>query len=416
MINDQSGEDSVIYELDQFTIDGCKLYQSGQDLDFPETTVRLLRYLCSKAVRDFGQGVTSEELLQACWPSGVSVDTHNVEVRLSKLRKELGKELLTHKPYRLGRRPKIRSPNGSTVERFASSVTALTIGVLGTLFVTVPSRALIAMFGLTLTQIDAGFGFFQGLFHGCVGAVVWGVCIGAGVLLASGFGRLGVDMDRSSPTRGRVPAVVGGLIGGVLGGLVIESAVLLIYSAGARDSSQLNAFPMALSFPFLGASIGAGVGWTAKLLPTRQSRAAVPFALRDFGRLCRRAVFRIIINSGALALFMAAAIVMVSYVSFPQRSLRENRATHLPASGKVAIEDAGNATALNFLRALTGQSAFVDSSELVKWKRQAGKLIGEGLSLYFGGVGLVIGLFIGKYLRVQVGLSIDGDRAPGVPD
>lgn len=249
---------------------------------------------------------------------------------------------------------------------------ALLITLISTILVTAPPRALLATFGLTVTQL-ARMGLFEGAFQGVAGAIPWSLFIGGSLLWWWFVG------ERRRPWQGRSSAVVGAL-GGLVGGIVNTFSLLLVYGHNSlammqwiptKESSQLEALTatgLALTMPLYGTLVGLGVGQAARrMLPrwrgsaTRRKRASEHSEVQ---RMLASTAYETLIHSWLFLLPLLAAAVA-------------------------------------FRAFLTGMP-----HQPVGYSQ---KLFGEALSLYFGGVGCLIGLFFGLHI-LRKGLHIPGDE------
>jgi DNA-binding winged helix-turn-helix (wHTH) protein len=249
---------------------------------------------------------------------------------------------------------------------------ALLITLVSTILVTVPPRALLATFGLTITQL-APMGLFEGAFQGVAGAIIWSLFIGGSLLCWWFVG------ERRRPRQGRFSTVVGAL-GGLAGGVVNTFALILVYGPGTlaemrwlptKESSQLATLTetgLALAMPLYGVLVGLGVGLAARRMRKRW-RKSMPEQKSAHDPSEIRVVFASIVKQTLIYGWFILTPLVVAAIAF--------RA---------------------FLTVVPHQP--VD---------YAPKLFGEALSLYFGGIGLIIGLFIGLHI-LRKGLHIPGDE------
>jgi len=296
------------------------------------------------------------------------------------LRECLGEELLPRGVRRLNCRPALKTTDIEITEhsgalpvqlrsradpgqRALGLLVALIVGVVATATTAAPARAVIALFGGTMTQVATGVGVFQGLFHGFVGAIVWAITIGGGILVWWYGGE-------GPPPRSGYAAAVVGWISGLVGGVVVGAAVVLVYSEATLASTHwittsqghltdaITKTRMFFIFPVYGSAIGGGVGWiTARMVPWWRARA-----MRESDRLPRFILdtfLRAFSTSWVLLFPLAAAIFAVLTV------LSEKQLEHVEM-----------------------------------WK-----LIGEALTLYFGALGLITGLFAGIFI-LRSGITI----------
>jgi len=257
---------------------------------------------------------------------------------------------------------------------------ALLITLVSTILVTVPPRALLATFGLTITQF-APMGLFEGAFQGVAGAIIWSLCIGGSLLCWWFVG------ERQRPRQGRFSTVVGAL-GGLAGGVVNTFALVLVYGQSTlaemrwiptKESSQLEALTetgLALAMPFYGMFVGLGVGLAARRMRQRRRRSvpeqkstSVPEQKSANDPSEMRGMFTSTAKQTLIYGWFILTPLVVAAVAFSA-----------------------------FLAAVPHQPAGYSP-----------KLFGEALSLYFGGIGLIIGLFIGLHI-LRKGLEIPGDE------
>lgn len=354
---------SEVYEFAQFTLDRIKLCKSGEPIETSPIKIGILRRLAQNAVDAPGLAVPEEELHRAGWPTSPQINyKDNLTEQLYQLRKLLGEELLPRGGKRvLNCVPAVQERR----VRFLPVAVALVSGCAGALLTTIPSRALLSSFGYTLTRADGISGIFQGIVEGSVGAVIWAIAVGSGVLLALFSSRAPRPDGTSNPD----PVHrwwVGGGIGGLLGGLTVQPLVAQLFTILPPEVNQFKATWAAMAFPILGSSVGAGVGWLARtLLPGLRARVGVRFDRRVFARAMADGVKTTLANSWKLALLIVLAIAI---------------------------------SAVNLSRHRTNGPAGET------W--QAG-LAGEALNLFLSGIGLVIGLFAGRYIKVEISLWTD---------
>lgn len=241
-----------------------------------------------------------------------------------------------------------------------------------TIFITVPPRAVVGGFGFTITQLSKDWsGFFEAGFHGVFGAILWSTFIGVSIL-ASCF-----ILEGRRPWTGKW-APLAGATGGLLGGVTNTVTLLTVYGFGSLtkmgwiSSGEGDIFEsiyvngLALVMPIYGAAVGCGSGmalrrmlpwWFGLTTDLSSSRVEV-----------KHVVTGTLIQAGAkswpIALLLSAAAITATEIL--QR---------MPAASK-------------------------DYTSVV--------LAGEAVSLYFGGLGLTIGTFLGLLL-LRAGLSIPGE-------
>jgi hypothetical protein len=249
---------------------------------------------------------------------------------------------------------------------------ALLIALVSTILITAPPRALLATFGLTITQF-APMGLFEGAFQGVAGALTWSLFIGGSLLCWWFVG------ERRRPWQGRSSTLVGAL-GGLAGGVVNTFALILVYGHSTlaqmhwiptEDSSQIEALTetgLALAMPLYGALVGLGVGQAARWMLPRWRRSA-----SEWKRAPDRSEIRVVLASGINQMLICSLLILLLLVA-------------------AAIAFSA------FLTMVPHQPAGYGP-----------KLFGEALSLYFGGVGLLIGLFLGLHI-LRKGLHIPGDE------
>ena len=150
-------------------------------------------------------------------------------------------------------------------------------GLRSTVLFVVPVRAVLGIWGLTITQANpTGInGFGESLFLGMVGATIWAYTISTAVL-TWWFGYEGRPSFRAAHAPLRCGAA--GAAGGFTGGLIISLLLLFVY--GATPLSNMNwiekslgdAFTktgMGYGMPCSGALVGMGAGFlTARLAST----------------------------------------------------------------------------------------------------------------------------------------------------
>jgi hypothetical protein len=248
----------------------------------------------------------------------------------------------------------------------------LLIALISTILATVPPRALLATFGLTITQF-APMGLFEGAFQGVAGAILWSLFIGGSLLCWWFVG------ERRRPWRGGASTTVGAL-GGLAGGVVNTLALILVYGHStltkmhwitSEDSTRFDALTMtgmALAMPLYGTLVGLGVGQAARRMLPRWRKSA-PEQVSAPGRTEIHGVLASIVNQALIQSWLILLPLLAAAGAF--RAFL-TVVPHPPAD--------------------YGQ-----------------KLFGEALSLYFGGVGLLIGLFFGLHI-LRKGLRIPGDE------
>lgn len=249
---------------------------------------------------------------------------------------------------------------------------ALLITLVSTILVTVPPRALLATFSLTITQL-APMGLFEGAFQGVAGAIIWSLFIGGSLVCWWFVG------ERQRPRQGRFSTVVGAL-GGLTGGVVNTLALILVYGQGTlaemrwiptKESGQFESLTetgLALAMPFYGVCVGLGVGLAARRMRQRWRKSG-PEQQSLHASSEIRVVFASTLKQTLVYGWFILTPLVVAAVAF--------RA---------------------FLTVVPHQPADYGP-----------KLFGEALSLYFGGIGLIIGLFIGLHI-LRKGLRIPGDE------
>lgn len=249
---------------------------------------------------------------------------------------------------------------------------ALLVGLLSTALLTAPPRGLLAAFGLTITQNEP-MGLFEGLFHGLAGALLWSLFIGGSLLCWWFVG------ERRRPWRGEYSTLVGalgGLVGGVLNTLALISVfgpktlanMRWIETPQSSPLETLTASGLALAMPLYGALVGLGVGEAARrLLPRWRKTAPRPDGEAEqtgIRQALRSTANETLLHSGLILLLLLGAAVVC-------------RA---------------------FLGMMPLQPPYYGQ-----------KLFGEAFSLYFGGLGLLLGLFVGLHI-LRKGLHIPGDE------
>ncbi|MGA2739866.1 MAG: hypothetical protein ABSG65_20800 [Bryobacteraceae bacterium] len=373
----------IVYEFSGYTLDEIKLDHEGLIIEDSPIRIGVLRCLARYAAESFGTPVPEAELKRAGWQNAAHVSDATLTQHLYVLRDKLGKEFVTRRPYRLDCHPRVKTPATAApahtaavpapaTDRILRLLVVLTMGVAGTAAATVPSRTIIALFRATLTQVDTRWNFFQGLFHGFVGSFILGTCIGGAILLwwFAGHG--------PPPKTGSGP-VVAGWIGGMAGGFLIGASVGMVYSEATLASTPwLSTFLLFTALPAYGSAVGAGAGWVSVLMvPWWRGLAARQN--RGFWGFTGGAAWRAFSLSWALFLTLAAVVALV-----------------LAGAGASSYKPKNDSPDAWTHTTQTEMAVLATSSR---------KVVGEGLSLYFGGVGLVTGLYAGLFI-LRTGISI----------
>lgn len=234
---------------------------------------------------------------------------------------------------------------------------AWVIALAATTLFTVPIRAALATFNLTITQL-AKLGFFEGIFNGFAGAITWSVFIGGSLLLWWYL------VEGRQPWQGRVSPWIGAFAG-LLGGIVNTIALVNVYlpkalaemhwirTEGSSLSETVTVSHLAYAMPLSGFFVGLGVGQAArKLLPWSAN-------LELHGRQSE--------HSELIRLFSITTV----------KVLKNSWLILLPTLSAAVI-----------VRRILPEDVFKVVGNL--------KLVGEAISVSFGGVGLVIGILYGS--------------------
>jgi hypothetical protein len=198
---------------------------------------------------------------------------------------------------------------------------ACIIALISTITVTMTTRAVIAGFKLTLTQAP-DVGMVVGWFHGVVGALIWGIFIGAG-LLSWWF-----VVEGCRPWRARRPrlrSAAAGALAGLLGG-VVNTFVLLhvqrpdsLFRAGwlpDKSSPLIATFTvtgLGYVMPVFGITVGCCSGLMAmhSLLSAKwteyAARHRVPVSFSQTARIFGAILVQVLANSWCVFVPMLAA-------------------------------------------------------------------------------------------------------------
>ncbi|MGC2237391.1 MAG: winged helix-turn-helix domain-containing protein [Pyrinomonadaceae bacterium] len=259
----------------------------------------------------------------------------------------------------------------------------LIISLFTTTILTALPRAALATFGLTITQVSGikqiesvndennlvlSIQLFkklsnivEGAFNGVAGAIVWSMFIGAPLLFWWYVG------ERKQPWQGKYTWLVGAL-GGLIGGTLNTIVLVLIYGEDtlseihwipAKNSEMLEVITqtgVAFAMPIYGGLIGLGSGaaarrmllWWGKHISDIESKSADPGLFEISKIICSKITY----NSLWIffPMFLSAVFVYLILFTMPHKSVT------------------------------------------------ARQLIGESISLSFGGIGLLLGLFLGLYI------------------
>ena len=264
------------------------------------------------------------------------------------------KGLMKRQPYSLQLRLNAKLFMVRVKKELLRIAAALTIALISTILVTVPPRAFLAAFNWTITQVSQ-MGVFKGIFQGIVGAVMWSLSIGGTLLvfwLVAGNPRS--RKKRYSPLIG----FLGGLTGGIINTFIVISVLT------AKSLFEMNWIPnsesqlvetvtrtgVAFVMPVYGGIIGFGVGMISRwMLEWQEENLNNQKYFESASLEIREIIFQTVKNSWMLLLPILAAFGGVHLLLL-----------NMPA-------------------------------QLNIWDR----LFGEAVSDFFGGIGLVIGLFIG---------------------
>jgi len=244
------------------------------------------------------------------------------------------------------------------------------VTLASTIIFTVPPRALLATLDWTTTQANhVGLrATMDGALNGMFGVTAWSIFIGGGLLVWWHV------VEGPRLWRGRFSPYVGAA-GGLIGGIVNTFVLILAYSpetlyrmrwlpSGSNNPIEaLTQTGAALIMPVYGLCVGLGCGLVARrMLSWWESGQPEPkriYAHTEIRRALVDIIPKVLLNSWLiLALLMCGAVLLFLFL------------TQMPH------ESAG-----------------------------VGKLIGEALSIYFGGFGLLVGLFLGLHI-LRKGLAI----------
>lgn len=245
------------------------------------------------------------------------------------------------------------------------------VALLSTIVMTVPPRILLAILDLTTTQVSHGGirAVLEGILNGILGVIPWAVFIGGSLLV---WWHL---TEGRHPWRGRFSSSVGA-ISGLVGGIV--NSVEIVFAYGRDTLATMSWLPSnnsdiidtvtgtgaALIMPVYGLFIGLGIGWVARRMLVWWERDVTEpkrvYRVPEIQRAIADISYRALLNSWMILLPMLAAAVIV--------------------------------------RAILAQMPYQSVG--------FGKLLGESVSLSFGGLGLVIGLFLGRHIN-RKGLHIE---------
>lgn len=251
-----------------------------------------------------------------------------------------------------------------------SIILAGVVALASTVIFTVPPRALLATADWTTTQANhTGLrATMDGVLNGIFGVVAWSIFIGGGLLVWWHIA------EGRRPWRGRFSPHVGAA-GGLLGGIVNTFVLVLAYSPETLyrmgwlpwgSNSQIEVLTQtgaALLMPVYGLCVGWGCGLVARrMLSWWESGEPEPkriYAHTEIRRALVEIIPKVLLNSWMiLAPLVCGAVLLGLFLT---------QMPHKPAG--------------------------------------LGKLLGEALSIFFGGFGLLVGLFLGLHI-LRKGFSI----------
>ncbi len=204
------------------------------------------------------------------------------------------------------------------------------ITIISTIFTSVGAAAMYGFWGISgssFTQASASSGFAQGLFHGFVGGMIWGLALSLATLIYWLILRGQRIEEKFSHWSG---GILLSTLAGILGGIALAFMILAVDTsqsmkqAGWIYDGSTNKYIDAFSqgdggwiFPIYGAFLGCGVGWSMLDLNRDRKLRSKVTALGQLksGMHLRKWIstvcLRVFVKSWPVAIGMAAAGVLV---------------------------------------------------------------------------------------------------------
>ena len=357
----------MIYRFDDFVFDGAVLRRDERPIPLTPIERKILAFLLECSIDLPREPLPPELIKQAVW--GGSVTDNNLQVHVVKLRQKLGSAYDDHDRVYIARgglyidAKVVRVAAGSGTVGTTPMIRIVVIFValaLFTVLTTVPPRAVLASLGLTTTQVNRAAAI-EGAFHGVAGALLWSFSIGLPLLL------YWVLIERTRPWKGKFSPLIGAVCG-CLGGAFNTAILAAVYtpeslasihwikSAESDVASMVTETGLAFTMPIFGLFIGIGSGETTrgmlkwwdgylKGLTTKMHEPDTAEVLGSIGSQVAYRCLYIILSMTTSVVLLWALLKMMP----------------VPSIGLA-------------------------------------KLIGEAISVMFGGFGLVAGIFWGLFL------------------
>ena len=262
---------------------------------------------------------------------------------------------------------------------FARTAVLSVIGAMGCGVFTAITRTVPGRFIGTLTQNPGEYGFHW--FNGLIGGGVWGLTIPAVLLMwRYVFARPKPARSGSAPWSAASAGAVGGLLGGLINTVIMLGGVASdwLHKAGwlpTLESHWIEAFTnsrFGFSYFVFGVLLGIGMGFSfhsmlAKRKTDVENDRAVLRRFEDLPAILWYCVRWCIGRSTWIAFFMAVAAILFAAIPHP----------------------------MDFRH-------FAFSGEPLVWR-----IIGEAISVYLGGLGIITALYLGLLL-LSKGIRIEG--------
>lgn len=330
-------------------------------VELSPTQFAVLHVIVQASWRNPGKSVSSVEIWKTVWPEMRDPDptaiNNRISQHISRIEKNFDLEFIewTGSGYELSGKVEDATPPEPEFLVLNRIIVATTIATTMAMIVTVPTRALLAQFDLTLTQPSEP-ALILGGFHGVFGSLLWSGSIATGLLY------LWFVFNRYNPWETRFVWLLSSGVGaamGLFGSLFVDLGLLFaqrpetLVKAGwilTNTSSRWTALSvtgLGWSMPWLGAVIGGSCGFTmlwivrkpqwAHFLASHSKLTNLKGTLRVFGALFLKAtawgsVF-------ILIPMLAAACLLHSWLHNPpeiSRFLGEGFAMALSGIGFIA--------------------------------------------------------------------------------
>lgn len=254
-------------------------------------------------------------------------------------------------------------------------------------FMTAVTRMVPGRWMGTLSQKAGDFGYHW--FNGLIGGMVWGASIPAVLLIWwYVFARTQLWRSKSARLGAAFAAGLGGFLGGLVNTWIMVAALSKewLHRAGwlpTLESHAVEAFTISrfgFGYIVFGIMFGIGVGCSfySMLVKSRSielaNDRATPERFEDLPRLIWHSIRRCLVPSRSIAFSMAIATIVFATILHP-------RDLHV----------------------------FAFSGDPVRWR-----IVGEGISVYLGGLGMISGLYFGLVL-LKKGISIEGRDEFAIP-